>query len=209
MKNKILKDEEIYILDNSNMNIEVLGKTSIFIPNIKNINITINMSDNSEADIYIYTECESNNKIIVNQNNSTKLNIYHGFWITEKYDLNLETNITGSNNTSNVYIRGIVTDKINLNLDGKIHDDTNENEMLESIQILTRGGKVEVSPMLHVNSKNCLASHGNSISNINEEELFYLMAKGIKRDIAIKLIEDSYKYGLFKNCEDFKKYLNI
>lgn len=209
MKNKILKDEEIYILDNSNMSIEVLGKTKIFIPDIKNINITINMSDNSEVDLYIYTDGESNNKIVVNQNNSTRLNIYHGFYITKTYDLDLVTNMVGSDIISNVYLRGIASGKISVNLDGKINNETSENEMLESIQILTRGGKVEVSPMLHVNSKNCLASHGNSIANINEDELFYLMSKGIKRDTAIKLIEDSYKYGLFKDCEDFKKYLNI
>jgi hypothetical protein len=35
------------------------------------------------------------------------------------------------------------------------------------------------------------------------------MSKGITKDKSIELIEDSYKYGLFKNNDDYIKYINI
>ena len=58
--------------------------------------------------------------------------------------------------------------------------------------------------MMHINVKECIANHNTAISNVREDEIFYLMSKGITRDIAIKLISDGYLYGLYKD----EKFLN-
>lgn len=209
MKNKILKDEEVFILDNREFSLIVTGTNKIFIPDIKNIDINIELQDNATLDLYIFTSNSSKNKIIINEHNNTKLNVYHSFLIKESYDLVLNTNIVGNNNICSVFLSGIAYGDITLNLDGDIKDSTMDNELTEKIRILTRGGNVSSSPMLHVSTKNCNAAHGNSISNINEDDLFYLMSKGIDRDKAIKLIENSYILGLFKDCEEFKNLIKI
>lgn len=209
MKNKILKDEEIFILDNREFSLTVTGNNKIFIPDVENIDISIELVDNATLDLYIYTSKDTKNKIIINEHNNTKLNVYHSFCIHETYSLILNSNILGNNNISNVFLSGIAYGDVILNLDGDIASTTKDNEFNESIRVLTRGGKVKTLPILHVSTKNCNARHGNSISNINEDYLFYLMTKGISRDKATELIEKSYILGLFKNAEEFKKLINI
>ena len=88
-----------------------------------------------------------------------------------------------------------------------IDDSTNDNELDERIKVLTRGGKVICSPILQVRTKNVIANHGNSISNIDKSALFYLESKGISEENAIRLIEDSYLYGPFKDNEEFKNMI--
>ena len=115
--------------------------------------------------------------------------------------------MAGNNNISEVFIKGIARGNVKLNIDGDIDEKTNDNELNEEIKVLTRGGKVVCSPILHVSTKNVIANHGNSISNIDEGTLFYLMSKGISVSRATKLIEDSYLYGLFKDNEEFKNMI--
>jgi hypothetical protein len=159
--------------------------------------------------MYIYTTKETNNSIKISLNNNTSLKVFHTFDIDSEFVLNLDTVMLGNNNLCDIHISGITRNLVKLNIDGIVNSNTENNTLNESIKVLTRGGKVISSPMLHVSTKNVLANHGNSISNIDKEQLFYLMSKGITKDKSIELIEDSYKYGLFKNNDDYIKYINI
>ena len=53
--------------------------------------------------------------------------------------------------------------------------------------------------------KEVIANHNTAISNIREDELFYLNSKGISLVGAIRLIEDGYLYGILKKYEEFYK----
>lgn len=210
MQNKILMDGNIYKLDNNNLNIDVKNDSKIYINDeILNYKIDINLLDNAKLEMYIYTTKETNNSIKISLNNNTSLKVFHTFDIDSEFVLNLDTVMLGNNNLCDIHISGITRNLVKLNIDGIVNSNTENNTLNESIKVLTRGGKVISSPMLHVSTKNVLANHGNSISNIDKEQLFYLMSKGITKDKSIELIEDSYKYGLFKNNDDYIKYINI
>ncbi|MDE6141415.1 MAG: SufD family Fe-S cluster assembly protein, partial [Bacilli bacterium] len=109
--------------------------------------------------------------------------------------------INGDNNINNINISGVSNGFVSMNVDGHVKEHIKDNELNENIRILTISGRAFVSPMLHVSSLNVLANHNTAISNVNEDYLFYLMSKGIDKNAATKLVEDSYLYGLFKNEE--------
>ena len=80
-----------------------------------------------------------------------------------------------------------------------------DNVLDENIKVLTIGGKCFTKPMMHINVKECIANHNTAISNVREDEIFYLMSKGITRDKAVELISDGYLYGLYKDYDFLEK----
>lgn len=206
--NKILVDDEVFILSSQDCSCEVNGNSKMYIlPNVNNYNLSIVLNDNANLEIYIFTNSSKENSINIISNNNTSLKLIHTFDIKDEYSFNFKNKMIGDNNISDVLIKGIAHGTVTLNVDGDIDDATNDNELDEKIKILMRGGKVICSPILHVSTKNVIANHGNSISNIDESTLFYLESKGISEENAIKLIEDSYLYGPFKDNEEFKNMI--
>ena len=202
--NKILVDDEVFVLDNQESTLEINGNSKIYIlPNINNYNLSIILNDNSNLEMYIFTNTSNSNNINIISNNNTNLKVIHTFHIREEYTFNFKNRMIGNNNISDVLIKGIAYGTVTLNIDGDVDDKTNDNELDEKIKVLTRGGRVICSPILHVSTKNVIANHGNSISNIDPNTLFYLMSKGISEEKSIKLIEDSYLYGPLKDNEEF------
>lgn len=206
--NKILVDGEVFILSSQDCFCEVNGNSKIYIlPNINNYNLSIVLNDNANLEMYIFTNNSRENSINITSKNNTSLKVIHTFDIKDDYSFNFKNKISGDNNISDVLIKGVSRGLVKLNIDGDIDDSTNDNELDERIKVLTRGGKVICSPILQVRTKNVIANHGNSISNIDKSALFYLESKGISEENAIRLIEDSYLYGPFKDNEKFKNMI--
>ena len=56
---------------------------------------------------------------------------------------------------------------------------------------------INAKPNLMISNPNTIASHGNSIGNIDASTLFYLRQKGLNKDQAIALIITSLKNQFF------------
>lgn len=203
--NKILMDGDILKLD-SNIEVTVNGKATIYIYDFNdNIDLKINMLDNSELLILDFNLDDKETKIRVNQANNTNLNYIHTFKITGNYTFDYLAEINGNNNINNININGITSGYVNLIIDAIAKKNTKNNELNENIKVLNLGGKVKSEPKLHINCLEVIANHNTAISNIREDELFYLNSKGISLVGAIRLIEDGYLYGILKKYEEFYK----
>lgn len=200
--NKILMDGNTLTLEEYNSKIEVISSSVIYVLDSESdLNLDITIKDNASLSIFDFNTHNKCSNIIVRQENNTKFTYNHTFKISGEYKFNYEAHITGDNNINNINISGVSNGFVSMNVDGNVSKHIKNNELNENIRILTIDGKAYVSPMLHVSALNVLANHNTAISNINEDYLFYLMSKGIDRECATKLIEDSYLYGLFKNEE--------
>lgn len=206
--NKIIMDEEIYVLEDGVRNIEINCNTKIYINNIEGINLCITLLDGVSVSLYHFNRVNTTVNIEVKQNNNSEFNYYHAFQIDGDYKLNYTTNISGDNNINNIKILGISNGNAVIDVDGVIKKNTKHNNLDETIKILTIKGKATVKPMMHINIKECLANHNTAISNVREDEIFYLNCKGIDTKTAIKLICDGYLYILFKDEEEFLKLIN-
>lgn len=206
--NKILLDGEVLVLTDGNFEITIKGKSVINIPNNKNeINLKLNLEDHADLEVNDYNLENKCTNIEVIHNNNSVFNYFHTFKVNGKYQFNYKAIIKGDNNINNIHISGISNGEVIMDVDGIISANSKENEINENIKVLTIEGNAFVSPMLHVNAENCIVNHNTAISNIREDELFYLMSKGISKKSCIKLIENGYLYGLFKNNDEFFKII--
>lgn len=201
--NKILMDGDKILLSSDISNIEVSGYATILINNNSDdINLNIELKDDSELSIYDFNLSNKNTKIVVNQSNNTKMNYVHTFKIDGNYNFDYLVNINGNNNINNINISGVTNGNVAISVDGVVKPGVIDNELNENIKILTEGGKAFVSPMLHVSAKEVVANHNTAISSVREDELFYLMSKGINKNDSISLIEDGYIYGYIKKYNE-------
>lgn len=206
--NKILMDGDKLFLDKNCDKVDVNGSSIIFIKDLDSFKLEINVLDNSILNIYDFSTKNVNKEIIINQNNNTKVGYVHTFKIDGDYKLKYRANIIGNNNSNEVYISGVSRGNAILDVDGIVSKKTLANSLNENIKVLTITGKCFVAPKLHVSALDVIANHNTAISNIREDELFYLLSKGIDRNHAVSLIEDGYVYGIMKKySEEFYNYI--
>lgn len=200
--NKILMDGDKLYYNGDIDKIEVDGHVTIFIKDILNYKLDITVKKSSTLNIYIFASKNSDSTLNINQESESNVTLVHTFKIDGEYNFKYRANISGNKNINNVLISGVSNGRVSLDVDGIVSKKTESNELNENIKVLTINGKCFVAPKLHVSALDVLANHNTAISNVREDELFYLFSKGIDKKHAISLIEDSYVYGYLKSSSN-------
>lgn len=200
--NKILMDGDKLYYNGDIDKIEVDGYATIFIKDILNYKLDITVKKSSTLNIYIFASKNSDSTLNINQESESNVTLVHTFKIDGEYNFKYRANISGNKNINNVLISGVSNGNVSLDVDGIVSKKTESNELNENIKVLTINGKCFVAPKLHVSALDVLANHNTAISNVREDELFYLFSKGIDKKHAISLIEDSYVYGYLKSSSN-------
>lgn len=189
--NIILIDNDIdkelnYFNSSFNKDITIKDNSSLTIDYFKNIN-----EDNNEINIYI--------------GNNSSLVFNHSYINNNNYNLKIYINYTGEKSSVLVNIRGVNDGGISkVDIDGTLLSNNISNILDEKIKIInTNNGKVICKPNMYIKTSEIIANHENAIGNINKDEVFYLMSKGISKDNAEKLIINGYLLSIINN-EDLK-----
>lgn len=189
--NIILIDNDIdkelnYFNSSFNKDITIKDNSSLTIDYFKNIN-----EDNNEINIYI--------------GNNSSLVFNHSYINNNNYNLKININYTGEKSSVLVNIRGVNDGGISkVDIDGTLLSNNISNILDEKIKIInTNNGKVICKPNMYIKTSEIIANHENAIGNINKDEVFYLMSKGISKDNAEKLIINGYLLSIINN-EDLK-----
>jgi FeS assembly protein SufD len=104
------------------------------------------------------------------------------------------SNIThhGANTTGHAIAKGVVKDRARSIFKGMIRIDKNAKNsrayLAEHAMILGKDALADAIPGLEIETNEVKATHSASVSQINEEEIFYLMSRGLSKDNAKKLI---------------------
>lgn len=198
--NIILIDNDIdkelnYFNSSFNKDITIKDNSSLTIDYFKNIN-----EDNNEINIYI--------------GNNSSLVFNHSYINNNNYNLKININYIGEKSSVLVNIRGVNDGGISkVDIDGTLLNNNISNILDEKIKIInTNNGKVICKPNMYIKTSEIIANHENAIGNINKDEIFYLMSKGISRENAEKLIINGYLLSIINN-EDLKckirEYLDL
>jgi Fe-S cluster assembly protein SufD len=67
----------------------------------------------------------------------------------------------------------------------------NENMLLD------RSARADSIPSLEIDANDVRASHGATVSKIEEEYVFYLMSRGIPRETAVRMVVEGFFYKVF------------
>ena len=160
---------------------------------LEELNIII--EDNNKFIINEYSEIEKKDyKISIIQYNNTEFIYNHSFKSNKLYNLDINIELKGNNSKNLINIHGINDfGKSNIKVDGKVLENTKDNELDEKIKILNiNNGSSSIFPNMLIDTKNVIANHAASITNINEDYLFYLNSKGIKDEQAKELIINGF-----------------
>ncbi|MEW5958031.1 MAG: SufD family Fe-S cluster assembly protein, partial [Chloroflexota bacterium] len=63
--------------------------------------------------------------------------------------------------------------------------------------ILASTARADSIPSLEIDANDVRASHGATISKIDEEYIFYLMSRGISRNTAVRMVVEGFFHKVF------------
>ena len=222
--NKLLIDKEnnIEIKDNA---IELDIKVKDLTLNIKgNVLINeINEYDNEELNLTINIEPKSsliynrfilhnkaNNKITINQDNTSNVSFNYSIVATDKVELTINSSLTGSDNETSIKVASVTENKgkIIITSTADVLPKIENNNLLESIKILLLNDEESICiPNLLVSSNEVEVNHAATISGIPQDYLFYLNSKGLSNEAATKLIKNGYLINNLDINKDIKEQI--
>ena len=169
---------------------------NIFLDDV-NDDIILNIKDNTNIVINYFNiiNDKKNINVIINAFNNTDLTLLISYITYEEINLNIKYVINGDNNKCNIKLKSISEKKglSNIKICSEVLSDTFDNELNESISIITNNElKNVVIPDLLIGTSNVIANHITAIGKLDKNELNYLMAKGLSKTSSQKLIENGY-----------------
>ncbi len=189
-KNIIINNSKIYLKRNSSVNINTISNNSSLIRN----NLTVILEgENSEAFLNGLYFLENKNHI------DNNINIKH----------------LKPNTYSNQLYKGIISeDSIGI-FNGKIYVHKNAQKtnafQLNKILITSEKGVAKTKPQLEIFADDVKCSHGATIGQIDQNQLFYLKSRGIKENIAKQMIIKAFIYEIIDkmNNKFLDDYINF
>jgi len=193
--NKIIVNNNEHIIinqDSVNLNLNDNHKITIFDQSLKSLKIKV--GNNAEViinDFRIITQEKTDIEFIIDE--GAKLTFNHAFINVNNYDLKIKANLKNNKGNIIINIHGFNQGTNNIQIDGIIGLKKIKNELLENIKIINSDrGKCEVIPNMLISNNEVIANHYVTIGKINEEELAYLMSKGINEEKCEKLIINGF-----------------
>ena len=211
-----LNNDVIYLIDNdanlnikSGINVKLLdtlsnGKVDIKIEENANVSYTILNSSNTERNFNVYGNLElleislnkTNEKLNVNLmiDNARFNSKCLSFASNEVSDFHVYVKHCSKQTYSNVENIGVALNNGKLLFDviGKIEKGMRNSKcsQLSKGIVMDDSSKVDAKPVLLIDEYDCFANHGASIGKVSDEDLFYLMSRGLTKNEAFILILD-------------------
>lgn len=179
----------------------------IFNQQIKKVNMQV--LDNVTVNINEFNNLTLDDRVItITIKKNATINYNLSSIIESSHALNIKINYEGNESNVNANIHSIVKGTETINITGTIKNESKNNTLLERVKVmLLEDGKCEVNPDIEIKTNAVNANHLVAISNIRDNELFYLMSKGISISLANDLIKRSFLIGNIKD-EELKLKIN-
>lgn len=207
---KELINIKIDVLDNTKLNIEMLnvGKVN-FLINLKEnvmlemfsinngkkekIQYKFNLNENSRLNITKFYDVNKINELDVVNLNGTNANIEYKLKTiskdTQKFDFIVYHN--NKNTFSNIIHSGanILDGELSFNITGIVYNNVIDCELKQDSRIINfNDKKCNINPNLLIEENDVVANHSALIGKFSDDEIFYLMSRGIPREQAINLL---------------------
>lgn len=225
--NKIANTNLVEIKDNI-VNINKNGEYIVEYINCSDVNFDIYINEYIEVDLFVVSSNnEFKTNITYNLAKNSKVNVckfYHNNKVEERLELNLNginsdisykfsgiskgdenyyvtINHNNSKTKSNVINRLITTvdSKIEFNIDSIVLKNSDNCYTNQDSKIVTmEDNKSIIKPNMYIDNYDVVAKHSSVVGQFREQDLFYMLSRGIDKDKAIKLLVKGY---LFSNID--------
>ncbi|MEB3341926.1 Fe-S cluster assembly protein SufD [Okeania sp.] len=128
----------------------------------------------------------------------TETNLYGLAFIGNEQEADTHSNIilNHPNGVSEQIYKCIVDDKAHSIFNGKVYVSqtaqlTNAAQLNRNL-LLSSGGRVDTKPQLEIIADNVQCSHGATVSQLEDDEVFYLQSRGINKEASRNLLIDAF-----------------
>jgi Fe-S cluster assembly protein SufD len=132
-----------------------------------------------------------------------------GLYFTEReehLDLFTSDKHEAGHTTGDTVWKGALTGDSRASYEGLIHIVPNAQETHTYLQthqmLLSQKAKGDAIPSLIVETDNVSASHGGTVGELDEEQIFYMMARGIPRSEAVRVLVEGYFEEVVQRLND-------
>ena len=221
LKINILKDTDISIsskiLNSSKLNVDitVFDNVKCNIYDFKEgvnskVKYQYNINENSILNIYKFYDLDSVKEFVKVDLNKEGATINYYFKTiskaSEKYDLTIYHNEKNTN--SNIINNGVNIHDGNLtfNVSSFVSNNNTYCNVIQNSRIINlTDNKCQICPNLYIDEYDVNASHSAHIGSFKEDELFYLMSRGINKEEATYLLIKGF---LMDNADCFKEEIS-
>lgn len=166
-------------------------------------NITYELNDNSCVNLFkFYSNKEVLENVVVNLNGyMSRINYNFSNVCVNNERYNYLINHNNSNSESNVNNRSICLDKgsINFEIDTNVGKGNVKCNVNQDTKIVNLGDNHSlIMPKMTIDEEDVIARHASVIGNFRDDELFYLMSRGIDYNNSVKLLVKGY---IFSNLD--------
>jgi Fe-S cluster assembly protein SufD len=107
--------------------------------------------------------------------------------------------------SSDMHFKNIVNDQSRSSVDGTVIVEqdaqlTNSDQLINNL-LLSNEAHADSKPNLIINADDVKCTHGNTVGQIDEEQLFYLKARGLSEAIAKTLLTKSFAASIVETIE--------
>ena len=212
----------IEYIDSDNISLDIELEKNIWVnlfhySNNKNIEINNNyiLNTNSSINIskfYINTTTNEKTNIYLNgDKSSVKYNFSSISDNMNKYIINIYH--TGKNTSSNVFNRTIAKENSTniFDINSYVENGIKDCYLNQHTKIITLGdSNNKINPNMFISEESTTAVHSSVIGNVSDDDLFYLMSRGINYNDSINLIIKGIIFSNIKvNMEYREKILKI
>ena len=124
---------------------------------------------------------------------------------SEKLLVDVITIHRARNTKSDTFLRAVVKEKANVVISGLIkvagRPQQTDAFLRENILLLSRGASAEAIPNLEIEADDVKASHAATVGKIDEEQLYYLMSRGLSRKAAEEKIVGGFLQAVKSRIE--------
>ncbi len=208
--------EDLYIkldsIKDFKINIKVKEDKRIFlISNIDNSKLEINIEINKNSNL-IFNYYSKNKNAICNIN----IDLYENSKIEYYYSTigtvtkNLTINHNDKNTTSIVRNHGISNnEKQEFNIIEKIYKNVSNSKLKQASKIINLGDNYStIRPIMLISNDDTEATHSSIICPVNNDDMLYLMSRGISYNDSVKLLTYGFLVNNLELTEEEKKLLD-
>ena len=120
------------------------------------------------------------------------------FAINDEKKLKIDTTLlhVGKNTSGNILVKGTAKDTAIAKIDGMIkiekHASGSNSFLDEHVMLLNPGARADTNPQLEIENNDVSSRHAASVSQIDENKIFYMMVRGLKREQSRKMIVEGF-----------------
>lgn len=131
---------------------------------------------------------------------------------TSQLDFNISHLVNNSTSSMVTYAVSKNNSVLNVNTNGIIKKGAYKTDLNQKTKglILDNDSQISANPILEIDEYDVIASHGAGVGAIDEEELYYLMSRGLRKEESEKLIIGGLIYPFLASIksENIKNYVS-